>query len=455
MNLFHSLGKKIRQVPRDEGGSVLLLSGMMSFLIAIMALYALDTSQVIYNRITSQNAADAAAETAALWQARGLNMEQEINFFHYFFNQSVFVAEWSHLVACYQTGPDFTSLIECIWPPACAAALSQLSQDCDSCQKALSDNKYHADKSEKILSLQSRLSSVFPLLEVAFASQAAQQSGADPILNVTANYLGNAFSILPSPLNNLSGIHLPSLPSGLSSFNLYAMPLNPTSVSFNIVQKQGGYWPWKWTFVGPKLDNFDQYLMQAGAVFGWGIACASCWIVGDEPDLSGLWPPNWGWSNRYYIGHPGYMTWVAGKTNENELAGLGNISWMTVNQSTPAEVKYYLMNQSSLPMYTDSSTTQEGPVMQIPAVIGLASSQVEGMGVTAVDESLVSEFESVIDNLGSLRNKSGGSVASSLSSIANDLGEFFGWIPLDSKPRLTEVYLPPNDTAGTTIFIYH
>ena len=66
------------------------------------------------------------------------------------------------------------------------------------------------------------------------------------------------------------------------------------------------------------------------------------------------------------------------------------------------------MNQSSLPVFTDSSTTQEGPVMQIPAVIGLAGSQVEGMGVTAVDESLVSEFESVIDNLGSLRNKSGG-----------------------------------------------
>jgi hypothetical protein len=452
MDLFHSLGNKIRQVPHDESGSVLLLSGMMTFLIAIMAIYAVDTSQVIYNRITSQNAADAASETAALWQARGLNMEQEINFFHYFFNQSVFVAEWSHLVACYKTGPDYTDFIECIFPPACAAAIAQLRSDCDSCKKALSDNQYQADKSESILNLQSTLSYIFPLLEVAFASQAAQQSGADPILNVTANYLGNAFSILPSPLNNLSGINLPSLPSGLSSFNLYAMPINPTSVSFNIVQKQGGYWPWKWTFVGPQLGSFDQYLMKAGAVFGWGIACAGCWVVGDEPDLSGLLPSSWGWSDSYYIGHPGYMTWVAGKTNETELAGLGNIRWLNPNPSPPAEISYW-MNQSNLPMYTKSFTSSSS--LPIPAVIGLATSQVEGMGVTAVDESMVSQFESVIDNLSSLGNNSGGSVASSLSSIANGLGEFFGWIPLDSTPRLTEVYLPPNGIAGTTIFLYH
>src|ERR1700723_2974000 len=100
MDLFNTLEKKIRQLRGDEGGSVLLLSGMMSFLIAIMALYAVDTSQAVYNRITSQNAADSAAETAALWQARGLNVEQQLNDFHYIFNETLFGVEFGELATC-------------------------------------------------------------------------------------------------------------------------------------------------------------------------------------------------------------------------------------------------------------------------------------------------------------------------------------------------------------------
>ena len=47
------------------------------------ALFAADTSQAVYNRITAQNAADAAAATASLWQARGLNQIQILNNFHF------------------------------------------------------------------------------------------------------------------------------------------------------------------------------------------------------------------------------------------------------------------------------------------------------------------------------------------------------------------------------------
>jgi hypothetical protein len=170
-------------------------------------------------------------------------------------------------------------------------------------------------------------------------------------------------------------------------------------------------------------------LLAAGDWLAAEVTCASPPIfvfLNPEGDS----PTSWGWDDSYYIGHPGYMTWIAGKTNETELAGLGNLRWLNPSGNTPAEVNYY-MNQSDYAMYTGSATSSSG-TLQIPAFIGIASSQTEGTGVTAEDESLLS-----------------------LSDVASALGPAIGMVPIDSTPHLIGVYVPPNGTAGTSMGIYH
>ena len=117
---------RMKGLPQDQGGSVLLLTGMMSFLAAILALMALDTSQAIYNRIIAQNAVDGAAKTGALWQARGLNMLQTLNNAHYVFNAGIYVAEQAALFACDLTpldalADDAACPMTC-WPPGLTVA---------------------------------------------------------------------------------------------------------------------------------------------------------------------------------------------------------------------------------------------------------------------------------------------------------------------------------------------
>ncbi|HTB84892.1 MAG TPA: hypothetical protein VK742_14645 [Candidatus Sulfotelmatobacter sp.] len=460
MDLF-SLEKKIRQLRGDDSGSVLLLSGMMAFVMAIMVLYSLDTSQVIYNRITSQNAADSAAETAALWQARGLNVIQQLNDFHYVFNETLFGVEFGELTAC--VGAD-TAVIKWGNDVACCASLvgavitggscceaipgdfKNAQSLCNICKQAIPENQYQVSTAKQILDTQQLISEFWPALEVVFASQAAQQSGADPALNAIPSWMGGAVSkVLPVSLP----ISMPSLPNLPSALTPYALPM--TSVSLNVEQKPGKYWPWRWSFLGPNFGYVDELaLTDVAAPLDWGIGEVACSLVfvflSPQGDIPGSLGGPWGWKDSYYIGHPGYMTWVAGKTNEMELAGLGKLAWLNPSSSPPAEVNYWL-GQSNVQMFNASAAISSS-TLQIPAVIGLASSQVEGTGVTAEDESLVSELGTMIDNLTSKDSASG------LSGIAGVLGPLAGMVPIDSKPHLIGVYLPGN-TAGTTYKIYH
>jgi hypothetical protein len=441
---FFAIEKKVRQLRGDETGSVLFLSGMMAFLMAIMVLYTLDTSQVIYNRITAQNAADSAAETAALWQARGLNVEQQLNDFHYVFDETCFVVEFGYLAACVAADGAVATYVADV---ACCASVigsafccPEVPGDfenarnlCDTCKKAIPLNDYQRKTEPNIISTQQDIADFWPALEMIFASQAAEQSGADPALSAIPQWLGGAVAKV-SPISlptSLSSI--PNLSSIAGGFP-YALPLNPGSLSLNLEQKAGGYWPWRWSFFNSDID--EDALKDVAAPLDWGIAELACVTVFDflspRGDIPGSLGGPWGWDDKYFIGHPGYMTWVAGKTNEVELAGLGKIAWLNPSSSPPAEVNYWL-GQKNVAVFNTSGAIAASPTMQIPAVVGFASSQTEGIGVTAQDESLVSELGSMIDNLGS------SSSAGALQGVEGVLGPLVGMVPLDSTPHLISV----------------
>ena len=63
---------------RSKGQTVLLLLVTLPLLVLIIS-YTLSNGKLIYRKIKLQNAADGAAYTGALWQARGLNIISDLN----------------------------------------------------------------------------------------------------------------------------------------------------------------------------------------------------------------------------------------------------------------------------------------------------------------------------------------------------------------------------------------
>jgi hypothetical protein len=226
---------------------------------------------------------------------------------------------------------------------------------------------------------------------------------------------------------------------------IYALPLNPTSISLNVQKVDGQYLPWRWAPIGPDIGYFDEKLMKIYAAVDQDISEVACTSIGDPYDLYPT-PDDWGWADSYYQGHPGYMTWIAGTTNQPELARLGLLRWLNGGQQTPKTMHYSLMNQDNLQWYTGSATNSTSP-LQIPAFIALASSQVEGTGVIGKDISVISSFSEVFSKL---------SHVSSWSDFTSALGPL-GTPPVDSTPHLISVYI--DNTSGASLppplAIYH
>jgi hypothetical protein len=95
------------------------------------------------------------------------------------------------------------------------------------------------------------------------------------------------------------------------------------------------------------------------------------------------------------------MTWIAGKAQEQELLGLGSIPWLNGERE----------NVDELTMYLGGERAPAGAPLKIPAVIGTASSQVEG--------------DPIVDHG-----------------------------PANAKGKLIKVYFPP-DFPGQSVGIFH
>jgi hypothetical protein len=347
---------RVRHLRSDDSGNMMLLSGMMAFLFTIFALISSDTSQAIYNRIIAQNSVDAAADAAALWQARGCNMIQNLNNYHYEANQFFATTEATALNAC-----PFAAVLRLASAFPGAAAAAQVM--CVACGSApIWDDAQNAT-AFAILKEQQWITTVTPYIALAAANDAAQGSGADELMTSASAWLNQSATSIGLPLPDLSGI-TSTLGNilGYLGITVYALPLDPKSLELGVnpVSKdliKGS----PWTFGPCSVDVVARKI--AGC---WGPDHPSSTLQQEEEQNS----QNWGWKqDQYYVGHPGYMTWIAGKTSQPELAGLGFLKWLNPDATTPSE-------NSNLPMYEGSSLSSSS--LEIPAFIAFASSQVDG-----------------------------------------------------------------------------
>jgi hypothetical protein len=346
---------RARRLRADDRGQTMLLSGMMVFLIAIMAMVTLDTGQGIYNRIIAQNAADSAADAAALWHARGCNLLQHLNNIHYDGDALMFAAELSMLGACQGGALQYFPITAAVGEAACLYC--GLADDVDKAQE-----KFNSI----ILDIQSIAAEIFPALAFVYANACAMGSGADPFGDVLGTYPG-------SLLHGLN-IDIPGLEDVLSFLGgvidevpgFCAMILDPTALSLHVDKKEAGELDIPWTFPW-ELAWF--LAVPAGEL---------CIPNGFDESYT-----DWGWQDSYYHGNPGFMTWVAGKAGTPDPLGLGGTAWMSPGSRSYQE----MVDTYSKTFYTGPLREGTSDELKIPACLGIASSQIEGEPVISYGEA--------------------------------------------------------------------
>ena len=340
----------------------------MAFLVCILTIATLDASHAIYRRITIQNAADSAADAAALWQARGLNLLQHLNNWHYEVNEiamGIAQASCCCVVMCdiwLACSPYNGFCAFMYW--YCAQKLPLPAKY--PCEGGLESGgkprieHLQENISELILEAQEIVTKSFPVFALIKASDMAKASGADSIIGGVAfdEYLVDfektfkeiypqTFDIYPHRISH-SGV-VQGVSKGIArssgadpgNYNnaipdqLFAAPLDASSLSLGVRVKRPppSHSPW----------NVPREL--------------TCGLVQ--------------WEDTYYYGHPQYTTWMVVKKSASELLGLGDLTWLNPRSNADHSINDQVMYKG--PVRREGSSK-----LRIPAYSALASSQAEG-----------------------------------------------------------------------------
>ncbi|MEI6972865.1 MAG: pilus assembly protein TadG-related protein [bacterium] len=406
--IFMRSAARARAIGSDDRGQVLLLSGVMVFVVLMITIMTFDMSKAVYNRIIAQNSVDAAADAAALWQARGCNLLQHLNNVHYKVNETLFIAETAALTGCglsvvtvpgeIATRPLIPTIFDWVW----VAALASADASCNLCYTAPWIDWGQEEFAKVVMKVQGGIEKVFPVLAFLYADTMAKESGADDVFAAASSYVGTIASELGLDSSSMSGVS-EELADGISGLpvNIYAFPIDPSALKLHVEKKAGTSLPWKW----------PDWAVAAGETAA-NIAAPLCngdTMVSMVGQIDPGKPAKWGWADEFYWGNPGFMTWVAGKKSRTELLGIGNLNWFSGGKVDDAE-----MEVNSRAFYSPGSVRSGSSALTIPAFLAIASSQVEG-------EPVVSKGKA------------------------------------DAKGKIITVFFPPesNPTTGEKFLIYH
>lgn len=351
---------RIKALRRDDSGQVLILSGIMVLMAMIMAITTVNSGYVVYNRVTSQNAVDAAADTYAAYQARGLNFAQHLNDVHYWANMALFAAEAANYglrIACPLAGFATFPIYNLGLVSACCQGLKALGLGIDNAQHLIA---------ELILGVQEAINVAFPVLGALSANALAEANGADNVPEWSDEITDELAGLIHE---NAAGIG--DLISGFSEVpvlgDIYAVPLKPEQlIDLNIkkLDPDPDYLPWD-----------DMSILQ-GLVIASDVACAMVFDIAMNSEPS----HGYGWDDdTYYCGGPSYNTWLTGKKRRNAWPALDRLPWLNPNMGTPDLEMGIYTYQDGYPVFVHRSNVPAGPTtFRNPAFYTIASSQVGG-----------------------------------------------------------------------------
>jgi hypothetical protein len=234
-----------------------------------------------------------------------------------------------------------------------------------------------------------------PFIVFGYANANAYGSGANDVILTGTEWFGEVATKAVSVFSSSGGNELSSTLSTvnntiggvLSKIPIYAIPLNPDRLNLHVHTNDNNGFPLNWPSVVPEIGdvagNIGCEEMDYTSIADDGADYTSA-IDGGGGDngresSNDDHKPRWGWNDLYYKGNPGYMTWVAGVTSQNELLGLGNLSWLNGGMKDSDFTKNG--DQVSKVMWNGSAIGNSGNYsgdLKIPAFLAIASSQVEG-----------------------------------------------------------------------------
>jgi len=400
---------RARALHRDDRAQVMVLTAVMAFVLSILAISTLNTSTMLYNRIRTQNAVDAAADAYALWQARGSNMAQSLNDLHFDINEGATIAAY---VAC---GIRIAGGVACVlqfapivgpgFKVACEAACIATKITLTIIEIA------QAVASTLILGIQTGLNYVFPLIGFDAANSIAEANGASPVLAGMGDFIENllaAFGITVDVSSVLAAIPGANL--------IFVLPLTPSSAfSLNLEKKDNSSdLPAPWSMNSTFMDACND-IPCILASLGRSFTCMKSPLA-DESDECG-------WSDTFFTGFPGYTTWVAGKQSQNILGGLTNNKWLNPRSNEDPDVVVNYVNYDEF-AFNYGTTPGSGTTFENPGFVAMASSQ--AFGADDIAKQPVVE--------------------------TSDVGNF-KWM----RPQLISVHIgdPPSDTVMESMLIWH
>ncbi|MFT5495554.1 MAG: hypothetical protein ACI9TH_000945 [Kiritimatiellia bacterium] len=338
-----------RKVQSDESGNLLVLTGIMTFVFMVFAFSTLFTAEAIYNRIMIQNAVDSAADSAVLWQARGLNLIQHLNNFHY-------ILLWLYAAltivgCCCKLAQILCAASLGICVPCCAigGACGPASKLCDVMPdvQEVTTTVIHAT--------QGVIAGVTPILAFIYANENAKFSGATEIDNQLTKDFSEDFKIgLKTQLGSTAGGIGGTFASAASKLALffgdsYAVPLNPLSLSLGVSKEL--------------IDEGDPFSNLPWILPIW----MACFLAE--------------WEVEHYSGRPGYLTWVAFRERPTRVHGP---AWEWLNPEDKTFVEDPALTDGTTDFMSPRAnmhnfTNRKGdPFMTyIPAYMAMASAQVD------------------------------------------------------------------------------
>ncbi len=373
--------ERARGLRRDDNGQVIVLTAVMVFMAVIMGIMTTNTSLMLFNRVRAQNAVDAAADSFAAYQARGLNLSQHLNDLHFIANavlMGLSILNWTVRILCpvaaLRPPPVF---FDYAFYRQCCSTLVDTGEGIDTVQNVVA---------QAILGAQSAINVIFPIVGALSANRLAQANGADPILQWLPELIG---SILGAFGLNVGSVQ--SITDTISGFGanipVYTFPLKPGQlISLNTEEKdpKPGYPPW------------DTMGIIQGLVVASDISCALAGSIASTsaPDHE------WGWSDTqiissseqgdtYYCGGPSYNTWIAGKARHTVIPErLFTLAWLNPNMSTPEQEIGYHAFEDDYPEFRYRTGTDQ---FESAPFFAIASSQVGGSPL--METSFISNFE--------------------------------------------------------------
>ncbi len=162
----------------NQDGQVLLMAAILSLTLVAFVAAIVPVGQAITAKIQLQNAADAAAMTAATWMARGSNFHQGMNGVHWDYN--IIQAE---AIISYAVSQD-SKISEDLEIPIIGEIKAAIDL-AEGMKKIRSMNDDHTSMANTIADIQSTINEGMPLLAYFNANSMATDCGAD-VFNVAA-----------------------------------------------------------------------------------------------------------------------------------------------------------------------------------------------------------------------------------------------------------------------------